>query len=438
MASDAQQFAALRRLTPADAVSYLAGRGEIAKTYSWQDLWQEEHARQFTVSRLARADLLQSLREQITKSVGGDLSRRDFMRSAERMLGDAGWWGRKQLVDPATGELVSTTFDAARLKLIFDTNTRMAYAAGQWDRLQRTRRTHPFLRYVTMRDDRVRPAHRAWDSVTLPVDHAFWSTHFPPNGWKCRCRVVAVSRKDYEAGTTPSGQPMKKAAPDVVTREWVNRRTGAIEQVPAGIDPGFGYNPGQARARMLQEAVQGKLAALNPALGAALWRDLQPTLGAAQLQAWQALVDATVTARKAGGHATLAHVVDAGTLQALAQHGVHLDSAAVLMRDAELLHALRDAKAGRSAALAVQVWRELPTHLARAQAYLDTQDQALVYAFDVADAGTAKVVVRINYREKGRFDGERARVTGNFVLTGGTVEPFNLREVRYVPLGRQE
>lgn len=56
--SPAQQFADLFKLTPAEAVGYLQGRGELAKTFDWRDLWQDEHARQFTVSRMARLDIL--------------------------------------------------------------------------------------------------------------------------------------------------------------------------------------------------------------------------------------------------------------------------------------------------------------------------------------------------------------------------------------------
>lgn len=262
----AQDFAALRRLTPADAVAYLRGRGQLTKTFSWRDLWQDEHTQQFTVSRLARLDLLGALQAQITQSVGGDMSRRDFMRDAQQLLAAAGWWGEKSVKDEATGDTVTTTFDPARLKLIYDTNTRMAYSAGQWERVERNKRSHPYLRYITQGDDRVRPAHRAWSNVTLPVDSPFWQTHMPPNGWRCRCRVVPVSRRAYDAGTTPGGARMVKQAPAVETREWVDDRTGQIREVPVGIDPGFGYNPGAARAAGLQQQVDAKLAAATPAV----------------------------------------------------------------------------------------------------------------------------------------------------------------------------
>ncbi len=61
--SAAQAFAALQKLSPTEAVDYLQRRNQVTNTYGWQDLWQEEHAQQFTVSRLARADLMQALQD---------------------------------------------------------------------------------------------------------------------------------------------------------------------------------------------------------------------------------------------------------------------------------------------------------------------------------------------------------------------------------------
>lgn len=270
MATAAQAFAALFKLTPEGALAYLRDRALLKVTYGWTELWQEEHALQFTVSRLASADLLAELQRLITESVGGDLSRTDYMRDARSALAKAGWWGTSEVKDPDTGEIKRTTFDPARLKLIYDTNTRMAYAAGQWERVEATRKTHPYLRYVTQRDDKVRPAHAAWDNVTLPSDASFWTSHMPPNGWRCRCRVVQVNRRDYERGITPTGEPMKKAAPETVMREWLDKSTGEIKRVPAGIDPGFGYNPGQARQAAVKQLQADKARALPGAIASAL------------------------------------------------------------------------------------------------------------------------------------------------------------------------
>lgn len=264
--SDTPKLAALFKLTPQEAVEYLQGRGQLAQTFSWQDMWQEEHASVFTVSRLANLDLLQSIQDGITRNVNGDLSRRDWTKNAQSLLEQAGWWGKKEVLDPATGEMVTTTFDPARLKLIFDTNTRMAYSAGLWQRIERNKKSHPYIRYITKRDEKVRLTHRAWDNLTLPVDHPFWKTHFPPNGWRCRCRAMSISQKEYDAGLSPNGERLNKSAPKIETRDWVNKRTGVVERVPVGIDPGFGYNPGMARAGNLAQIEAQKLVVASPAL----------------------------------------------------------------------------------------------------------------------------------------------------------------------------
>ena len=63
--SRATDFAQLQRLAPAEAIAYMAGRGLTAETYHWYDLWRSEHERAFTVSRLARADLLEAMQSSI-------------------------------------------------------------------------------------------------------------------------------------------------------------------------------------------------------------------------------------------------------------------------------------------------------------------------------------------------------------------------------------
>ena len=271
--SAATDFAALQKLAPKEAVAWLIARGaKLTKSYAWQDVWQDEHGYQFTVSRLARLDLLQALHDSLVKSVEGDLTRVDWMRDAEQLLADAGWWGTKAVTDPATGELVFTKFDPLRLKLIYDVNTRQAYSTGLWERVERSKKTHPFVRYITKGDERVRASHAQWNGVTLPVDDPFWTTHWPINGWRCRCRVMSMSQRDYAAGKTPTGEPLKKEAPPVVLREYVNPRTGEISQVPVGIDPGFAYNPGLARQAAMQDVVAGKLAGASPGLADAARR----------------------------------------------------------------------------------------------------------------------------------------------------------------------
>ena len=281
--SAASDFARLQRLPPAEAMAFMDGRQLSAETYHWHDLWREEHQRAFTVSRLARGDLLEALQTSLAKSVAGDLSRRDWIKSTEQLLKNAGWWGTTEVTDPRTGELLKTRFNHARLQLIFDTNVRQAAAAGQWQRMLRNQRTHPFARYVAMDDDRTRPQHRAWHNVTLPLDDPWWSTHRPPNGYRCRCRMIGVTQREYDQGEVldrPGAEtdrkapivraPMAKTAPPEALRDWRNPATGAIEKIPDGIDPGFDYNPGTTgRSQAFEAMVQAKLARMLPAVAEA-------------------------------------------------------------------------------------------------------------------------------------------------------------------------
>lgn len=267
--SAAAEFAYLHRLTPAEAIAYLQGRGRLTQTTSWMDLWHDEHARQFTVSRLARLDILKAMQDGITRSVNGDLTRRDWLRDMEQLLRSEGWWGTKTLTDPETEQEIKTTFDSKRLKLIFDTNTRMAYAAGQWRQIEAAKATHPYVRYITRRDDKVRPAHAAWDNVTLPVDDPFWDTHTPPCDYRCRCRISTLSEREYK--TRAASGKIKTDRPVEREVKFVNKRTGEITYAPLGVNPGFAYNPGKSSARnaALDRLTEEKLLAAGPALAAA-------------------------------------------------------------------------------------------------------------------------------------------------------------------------
>ena len=274
--SAASDFAQLRRLPSQEAMAYMRGRELVGETYSAHDLWQDQHGRAFTISRLARVDLLEAMQKSLAKSVAGELSRKDWIDNAAKLLQGTGWWGTVEVTDPRTGEVLKTRFDHARLQLIFDTNIRQAQAAGQWQRLLRNSRRTPYARYVTMDDDRVRPLHRQWHNVTLPLDDPWWATHRPPNGYRCRCRVVGVTQREYDQGyvesrpgaeTDPDAKvnvgpkrpmgkrapivrtPMKKAAPEGGTVEWRNPATGEVTHVPVGIDPGFDSNAGTVGQR---------------------------------------------------------------------------------------------------------------------------------------------------------------------------------------------
>lgn len=302
-----------------------------------------------------------------------------------------------------------------------------SYWAGRWVQMTDPEvvKLHPYWRYIHA-DGVLNPRenHLAWHGLTLPWDHPFWKTHFAPNGIGCHCRIISVTRKEGEASARAGlGEP---------PAGWdkIDPRTG--EQV--GIGKGFGYAPGASVARSLQSLVDDKLLKLDAPIGAAMWQELGPALLQERLTKWQALFDATRQSLRGSGEAVMVHTVAPATVADLAANGVVLENAAVWMRDSELMHALRDTKTARGAALPDDVWRDFPLRLDAAKPYLDTQDGSLMYFIDLGEK-SGKVAVRVNYNEKGRFDGVRAKIVSNFVQTGGVVDANNFNTgTQYVPL----
>ncbi len=234
----------IKPLPPEEAVQFFRSKG-YAIGFSWRDIWKEEHALAFTVAKAMRIDILEDIRAAVDQAISKGIAYSEFKKNLEPILQAKGWWGRKKLRDPKTGRLVNAQLGSnRRLKIIFDTNTRMAYAAGRWQRIEAVAAQRPYLRYVGVLDDRIREQHRGWHGTVRLVGDGFWDSHYPPNGWRCRCTVEQLSQDDMDAFGYEVSPP-----PKIKHRLVKNRRNGRMMRVPEGISPGFDYNVGKARLR---------------------------------------------------------------------------------------------------------------------------------------------------------------------------------------------
>ena len=251
---------------PREALEYFRAK-DIRPGFDHRDVWRQEHASAFTAAKAMQLDVLDDLRDTVDSALAEGKTYRRFAAEITPTLQRKGWWGRKEVIDPETGETREVELGSPRrLKTIYSTNMRTARAAGQWGRIQRTKATHPYLIYELGPSEEHRPEHAAWAGTLLPADDPWWRTHFAPNGWGCKCRQRQVSRREAErlGGVT--------ARPASSTVEWTNKRTGETARIPRGIDPGWDTNPGLERQRLLMEGLNGKLDAAGQELARAAVR----------------------------------------------------------------------------------------------------------------------------------------------------------------------
>ena len=252
---------------PPEASRFLKNKG-LRPSFAWEDVEPEEHAVAFTVAKAMQLDVLADIRAEVQRALDEGRTLEQFRKDLKPKLVAAGWWGRRTMTDPDTGEVREVQLGSPRrLRTIYDANLRSARAAGQWERIQRTKKLRPFLVYELGPSERHRADHAAKRGLVLPADDPFWETWFPPNGWGCKCRVRQIGRSEAERLGI-------REAPRVEERPWRNPRTGEVRMVPRGIDPAWTGNPGANRMQRAEEMLAGKLDAAAPELARVIVRDI--------------------------------------------------------------------------------------------------------------------------------------------------------------------
>ena len=167
------------------------------------------------------------------------------------------------VVDAAGGGEVAQLGSPHRLKTIFRTNMNTAFAHGTYQAHARNTKSRPYWMYVAVMDSLTRPSHAAMHGRVFRYDDPIWQTHYPPNGFNCRCRVDALTAAEVEAmGLVIESSEGRLR--DVTLEAGVDKRTGEVITVPGKTysfagkdgkqrvmtpDPGWNYNPGAAGDR---------------------------------------------------------------------------------------------------------------------------------------------------------------------------------------------
>ncbi|MBF0368574.1 MAG: hypothetical protein HQL52_03865 [Magnetococcales bacterium] len=207
-------------------------------TDSWQEMLEGAHIWGFSVAGATKGDLLIDLHDAVTSHIEEGESGQTFVKIFREIAEKHGWSFKG---DPTR-----------RANTILDTNFHSSYSAGRLKQQQALVEHRPFWQYRHGGSMNPRKHHLAWHGMVLPTDDPWWRTHYPPNGYGCKCFVSALSQWDLDRQGLVVDQ-----APVIETYKWTTK-DGREMFVPAGIDPGFDHMPGdKSGADQLQNKIQG-------------------------------------------------------------------------------------------------------------------------------------------------------------------------------------
>lgn len=201
-----------------------------AEHASWTEVWGEAHARAFTVAGAASDALLADFQAELAKALKNGTTLADFRKSFDEIVARHGWQQRHE--------------PGWRAQIIYETNMATAHAAGRYAQLTDpdVLEAYPYWQYVHSGSRHPRIQHVNWNGKVFAADDPWWDIHYPPNGWRCGCRVRPVSGPALRR----AGRSGPDVAPANTYRPWTDKRTGQVHMVPNGIDPGWDYNVGKA------------------------------------------------------------------------------------------------------------------------------------------------------------------------------------------------
>lgn len=165
-----------------------------------------QHALAFTVAGLADKDMLTEIHKAVKSAIDNGTSFNDFKKTLKPFLVSKGWLSPELTGDDEADKALLKDYERTlnrRLKTIYHTNKQTAYAAGKWERIQKTKDFLPFLQYLPSASINKRDGHKAYYGIVRHADDPIWQSIFPPNGFGCKCSVKQITKsKARELGIT--------------------------------------------------------------------------------------------------------------------------------------------------------------------------------------------------------------------------------------------
>ena len=91
---------------------------------------------------------------------------------------------------------ITDVFNDVWQKTEYQSAVNIAAASADYHRLIGKKQLFPLWEYKTIGDDKVREEHEKLAGLILEAGDELWDKIYPPNGWRCRCRVAPRMKSD--------------------------------------------------------------------------------------------------------------------------------------------------------------------------------------------------------------------------------------------------
>lgn len=237
------------------AEEFWRGKVQLGKG-AFNRLSDEAKLRAFAISGIAKGDELNTVFTAIRKAIENGESFEKFKKECREIFERRGWEGKR----------------AWRVDNIFRTNIQTAYNVGHYEQLEAEKDVLPYWQYSAVNDRRTRPTHLAMNGRVWPTDHPIWQKWFPPNGYRCRCSVIGLTKSQVEN----RGVKVEEDDPTDQPIMGISSVTGREELMPRQLipDPGFEMNPGKMWQELAGRTLSDRLEGWHGAIAAPVLKEI--------------------------------------------------------------------------------------------------------------------------------------------------------------------
>lgn len=176
-----------------EAVEFLKKKEPITAD-EYKKIADAAKAKAFTVSGYTSVEVLQKFLDELEEACKNGATKKEFMDNMNDFLERNGYKG----------------INSFHADVIFRTNMQTAYNAGHYKSMTNptTMKLRPYWKYITAGNGHVRETHQEMQGRIYRADDPIWDIWYPPNGFRCRCSVVSLTKAQMErSGREVSTRP---------------------------------------------------------------------------------------------------------------------------------------------------------------------------------------------------------------------------------------